>query len=211
MRTRNVIDLGTAAAIASLAFGKTRMMAVLVWPIMFFGMVGSWPFGRVYLSPDRNGTVTIRRRGWRGTIGGVLWALMVYAAAAIVTLGAVLAGRIGLVLLQVIAAIALLIVVWIFVGAGVLISRAGGDRQVAFREVGPETPRGRRYSVSALAQRPGTSFSALHAAHAALAELPAGSVAVACAANQRLQRAYVEHGGFSAGDGLRVYKVIDAV
>jgi len=171
-------------------------------------MAGSWPFGRVYLSPDRDGTVTIRARGWRSFAAGAVWLVLVCVVTSIIVMAALFAGEAGRVALAAIRGIGSIFVAWIFVALLVLVVGGLNSRGVSFKEVGPETPKGVRYSVTALAQLPGTSFSALRTARVAIAELPEGSVAVACAANERLKRVYVRRGGFTEGGGLRVYMVV---
>lgn len=208
MRARNLSDLYRASVITARAFGKTALRAVLVWPILFLGMLGSWPFGRVYLSPERDGTVTIRPRGWRSLTTGAVWLVLVCVATGIIGVVTLAAGEVGRVALLVLRGVGSIIAAWIFLALIVLVIGARNRRGVSFKEVGPETPRGVRYSVTALAQLPGTSFSALDTAQVAISELPEASVAVACAANERLKRVYVERGGFTAGDGLRIYMVV---
>lgn len=71
--------------------------------------------------------------------------------------------------------------------------------------VGPETPRGDRWQVAALAQHPDTRLSALLLTRRLLASLTPGSVVVAAAADDRLQGAY-QRFGFTRGDAKRVYR-----
>lgn len=72
--------------------------------------------------------------------------------------------------------------------------------------VGPETPRGDRWQVAALAQHPDTRLSALLLTRRLLASLTPGSVVVAAAADDRLQSAY-QRFGFTHGNAKRVYKI----
>lgn len=70
--------------------------------------------------------------------------------------------------------------------------------------VGRETPRGDRYQIAALAQRPGTRISAIQLALRLRNSLPVGAVLVAVAHSDRLLEGYVRL-GFTRGAGRRVY------
>ena len=69
---------------------------------------------------------------------------------------------------------------------------------------GRETPRGDRYQIAALAQRPGTRLSAIQLALQLRDSLPTGAMLVAVADNDRLLEGYVRL-GFTRGRGRRVH------
>ena len=74
--------------------------------------------------------------------------------------------------------------------------------------MGPETPPGTRYAISALAQRPGTQMSAVLLAKALISCLPEDTVVIACARDDRLLMNYVR-AGFAEGQDRRIYKVLE--
>ncbi|WP_216692967.1 hypothetical protein [Dietzia psychralcaliphila] len=74
--------------------------------------------------------------------------------------------------------------------------------------VGPDTPDGRRWAIMALAQRPGTRYSALLLTRRLISSLPAGDVVVAVAADELLAGAYARF-GLTRTAGRRVHRVLD--
>lgn len=75
------------------------------------------------------------------------------------------------------------------------------------RLVGPETPRGQRWAVTSLAQRPGTRLTALLLTRRLIGTLPDGAVVVATADNDRLAAAYARL-GFTQGPKRRVWHMM---
>ncbi|GAA1975478.1 hypothetical protein GCM10009718_09450 [Isoptericola halotolerans] len=154
----------------------------------------------VYSSPDGDGMVVLAR--WRPALEIALAVLVLVPFAALFGFLGSLVFPDGGVLAVVLSAYAP--VVWVLVG-GAVISVSGSA--VGVSPVGDETPRGRRWQLAALAQRPGTRLSAVLLARRLVEDLPAGDVVVAAAGDDALLDAYVR-AGFTPGEGRRVYRTV---
>ena len=98
-------------------------------------------------------------------------------------------------------------VVWFYASVIVVVICTGVDS--AATAVGPGTPKGQRWVIAGLAQRPGTRMTAVLLAKDLVAKLPTGAVRVAAAADadERLLARYVRL-GFTAGHKRRVHRII---
>ena len=177
-----------------------------MWPGFFTLGATQIVRGEVHLTADRNGTFALTRRGIQGT--------MPLLAAAL--LGSVLVGvLLGVVWRYVPAVYFVCVSALVICGTASVVGvativLAQGNR-AALTEVDGKTPKGRRWSVSSLAQRPGTYWSALDAIKLRLESLPRGSVVVAVAGDEKLQRMYVKRGGFTEGTKLRIHREIPLI
>ncbi|WP_402843750.1 hypothetical protein [Microbacterium sp. GXS0129] len=208
MRVRGLSGYVQAATIGALAFAKgSRLKAVMLWLGMFLSTVMIATHGKVYVSEDGNGTVAIRRLGLWAYLIMLSVVPMVLVVVFGVTFFIALVWPIGAIYVPLVAsAMLLLLTAWVL--AGLIITLQGRPTGASIREVGRETPKGCRYGIGNLAQRPGTRWSALFLVRDAIAEMPAGSVLCAVAGSAELQDVYVRRGGLSAGKRLRVYRVI---
>lgn len=208
MRVRGLRGYGRAATIGALAFAKgSRAKAVMLWPGLFLSTVMIAAHGKVYVSEDGNGTVAIRRLGIAPYVVMMLAIPVLLVAVFGVTFLIALVWPIGAIYVPLVAsAMLLLLTAWVL--AGLVITLQGRPKGASIREVGRETPKGRRYGIGNLAQRPGASWSALFLARDAIAEMPSGSVLCAVAGSEKLHDVYLQRGGFTAGRKLRVYRVV---
>jgi hypothetical protein len=187
-------DLPAAAWLVSSAFARKRWQSPLLvlvgWPVLLPAVVLGGAYWR-----DRNGLVLLYR--WRPLADF----LVVIAAivAAIVCAVAAMVWWAGFVVLVVLG------VVWFDAGVIVVVICKGVDS--AATAVGPGTPKGQRWVIAALAQRPGTRLTAVLLAKDLVAKLPSGAVLVAAAADEDLLAMYVRL-GFTAGHKRRVHRII---
>lgn len=172
------------------AFAPNRFLAVLSYPLALLILVPYAARRHIYEASDRNGMVVF------GSFSMVKDTLII--AAVMVALFVLFSwasgfwGPVGsLVFLMALTSILL---------AGLF---AFGSSSMGV-PVGRETPRGYRYQVAALAQRPGTRLSALQLALQLRDSLPPGAVLVAVADNDRLLEGYTRL-GFIPGGGRRVF------
>lgn len=181
------------AWLMSLAFTKGRVRAGLAYPLcLFIGTIYA-PRGQVYESPDGNGMVIFGPyRLWVELVAGAL----IFVAAMLV--GFLLIPVLGPATMGVVSVVCSL-------ALGLGIAQMGSGAMAA-TPVGSETPKGDRWQAAALAQRPGTRFSALLLTKQLMDSLPTGAIVVAAAADDRLLRAYQQF-GFTAGKSKRVYRV----
>ena len=120
----------------------------------------------------------------------VLWVASILIVDAVVML---LLGMLGM-----------LVYAALLVGAVIALVQPGGTTLSAS---GPETPKGDRWMVAALAQLPGTRMTAVMLARRLIEQAPPGSIIVAAAATDALLARYVR-AGFTAGRARRVYRVV---
>lgn len=177
----------------SRAFTKGPRRAVIAYPLCLLIVTVYAPRGQVYESSDTHGMVIFGR--YR------LWAEL--GAAALVLLAGVV---IGLSMIPVLGPITVGILAWTFSLLILLGNAQMRSGSTAVTPVGAETPKGDRWQVAALAQRPGTHLSALLLTRELMDSLPTGAIAVAAAADERLLRAY-EQFGFIVGKSKRVYRI----
>lgn len=172
------------------AFARNRMMAMLAYPLGFLILIPYAVRGHLYETKDRHGMVVFGPYSMRkdaAILIAVLLPLYVLAYWSQIVWNPVI------VLLVLIALVMVLV-------AGLLVF---GSTSMGV-PVGRETPKGDRYQIAALAQRPGTRLSALQLGLQLRDSLPAGAVLVAAADNDRLLRGYTRL-GFTHGSGRRVY------
>lgn len=203
LRPARLAELAGAAWLMSRAFTTGRAAAAIAW---FASLVTLIPFlirRAVYLSPDGDGLVIVCRR--RPALDVALSLLVVVAGYLLIgmvflAMDALLGQT--LVSLGLTALLCGLVLLLLLVGAALL----GGNLSST---VGRGTPRGRRWVVAALTQRPdGAPLSALLLVRRALRELPRpGDVIVAVAADDALRTKYLR-AGFSAGTGRRVHRIV---
>ncbi|MDZ5077888.1 hypothetical protein [Nesterenkonia sp. HG001] len=175
------------------AFAKTRTSAVLAAPLAVLMLVPYALRGQLYETPQGDGMVIFGR--YR------LWAEFVIVAVLMVPLFVLYiwllnTHGIGWATTYWAALMALLL------GAAVALGQGSMSLPT-----GRETPRGKRWQVAALAQRPGTRLSAVQLARRLGEALPPGTVLVAAAASDDLVRRY-ERLGFTEGKKRRVYRVV---
>lgn len=182
----------TLAWLLSQAFTRHLPGAILAYPVCLLTVGIYLPHRQVYQTDDGAGMVIFGRFRIRNEV--VAAALLFFRVIeAIVLLG----GRFGPL------GITLVTLLWLPFAVGLTQLNSGA---LSMTPVGPETPPGDRWQVAALAQRPGSRLSALLLARRLLSSLPAGAVAVAAAADERLVAAY-ERFGFTRGKAKRVYVV----
>lgn len=200
---RRVVDAWDGAWVAAAAFTKpSHTRAVLAFPLMLWTFTLAALQGGVCLSPDRNGTVLIyRHRLWLNVLITVLLVTvpaMTLAVLAVATNSPALLNLITVGL-------------WVFL-AGVVVGvlAVGPNRAVFTFSAGSGTPRGRRWLITAVAQRPGTTMSATQTALRRIRELPSGDVLVVIAGNQALAARY-QRLGFQpdTAGSLRLHLLID--
>lgn len=172
------------------AFAPNRLLAVLAYPLGLLILVPYAARRHLYESADRNGLVVF------GPFSLIKDTLIIAAVMApffvLFSWASGIWGPTGsLVFLVALTSILL---------AGLF---AFGSSSMGV-PVGRETPKGDRYQIAALAQRPGTRLSALQLALQLRDSLPPGAVLVAVADNDRLLEAYTRL-GFTHGGGRRVF------
>jgi hypothetical protein len=188
------------AWLISLAFECNRACAILTYPIHLISTLASVFRRGIYESGDRNGVVVILKKNFFSEIVATLLAyiLAMVAVVAVALLAFLIWMPLGFLVLSVAG-------LWLVAGALVTVCHSR-----TFSSVGKETPRGKgRWGVSSLAQRPGTSFSAVQLAMRIIPKVvPEGHVLVAAAADTKLQKKYVKSFQFVAGEKLRVHKTL---
>lgn len=195
-RPSTLRDLPRAAWISARASTPNTPLAVLSVPIYAFSIVPMTLRGGLYLDASRTGTVLFARR--RPILDGVVVGLVTAAAFALWVAGILLFDTMLVLLLGMLAYAALLI------GAVIALVQPGGTTLSAS---GPETPKGERWMVAALAQLPGTRMTAVMLARRLIEQAPPGSILVAAAATDALHERYVR-AGFTAGRARRVYRLV---
>ena len=192
--------LAAISVLMASAFTSSRAAAVIATPASFVSLLPYIARGALWESADRDGMVVFGR--YRPALDVLLSVAVVLLGFGIgiaaLVLGAFVAGPTGLL-------VVLLLVLLVFgtIGAGALLLLTGSSLTGS---VGRETPRGRRWTLMGLAQRPGTRLSALLLARQLLDEVPAGGVVVAVAGSPELAAGYTRL-GFTRGSGLRVHLV----
>lgn len=172
------------------AFAPNRLLAVLAYPLGLLILIPYAVRRQLFETADRNGMVVFGRFSMvKDTVilAVVMSPLLVLNAWAPIAWSPLS----GLVVLLVVTGLLL-------VGFLVLGSSSMGV------PVGRETPKGDRYQIAALAQRPGTRLSAMQLALRLRDSLPVGAVLVAVADNDRLLESYLRL-GFTRGRGRRVH------
>ncbi|MCD2498511.1 hypothetical protein [Microbacterium nymphoidis] len=208
MRVNGVRCFAAVATIGALALGGgSRIRALALWPALFLGTLSIAPFSRIYMTEDRNGTVAIRRLGLGQYVVALLAAPILLIAVFAVTALVNLVFPVGAIYVPLVAG-GILFILSLWILAGLVVSLRGRQRGASLHETGPETPKGRRFAISNLAQRPGTYWTALTLAQQVIEQLPRGSVLCAVASDEKLAAVYVRRGGFTAGRRMRVYRVI---
>jgi len=191
-------DLPAAAWLVASAFvhkrWQSRLLTLVGWPVFALVMLPAVLLGGAYWR-DRNGLVLLYR--WR-PFADTLVIIVAIVAAIVGAVAAIIwwVGFIPLVALGVVWFYASVIVVVICKGVG-----------SAATVVGPGTPKGQRWVIAALAQRPGTRMTAVLLAKDLVAKLPSGAVLLAAAADGGLLARYVRL-GFTAGHKRRVHRFI---
>lgn len=179
------------------AYNTNRAAAILTFPVYVVSILPGLLRRGAYWSDDRAGFVIIQRHR---PIGDVLVVCAV-AAATVVALAAALS---LLPPLPHLVAACVLAAWYIAVVVAVVRRRTPGG---SARMVGPETPHGQRWSVTLLAQRPGTHLTALLLTRRLIGTLPDGAVVIATADNDRLAAAYARL-GFTLGPKRRMWHTI---
>ncbi|GAA1188349.1 hypothetical protein [Nesterenkonia xinjiangensis] len=175
------------------AFTRHRPGAIMAYPLSLLIVGFSALRRQLYESSDGHGMVVFGRfRLLHEIIAGVLLALLFMAALVLVVGND---GPMG---------IGLAALLWLPFIVGLWQMSAGS---LSATPTGPETPVGERWQVAALAQRPGTSMSALLLTRNLMGTLPRGAVAVAAADDDDLLAA-CERFGFTRGKGRRVFRVV---
>lgn len=175
------------------AFTKNKPSAVVAYPVSLLCVTPYGLMGGLYETQDRDGMVIFARQHW--WVMALMVALIGVGSA---VLSALIIASLGLLYGSIILAAAITVTV-----SGVVAMGSGATLGIS---VGPETPKGRRYEIAGLAQRPGSRLSAVQLALRLINTTPPGSVIVATAASDELQAQY-ERLGFTAGESRRVYKV----
>ena len=173
-----------------LAFAPNRFLAALACPLGLLILIPYAVRRQLFETDDRHGMVVFGPFSMvkdAVILAVVMSPLIVVNALAPIAWGP-LSGLVGL----------LVLTGFLLVGFLVLGSSSMGV------PVGRETPKGDRYQIAALAQRPGTRLSAVQLALRLRDSLPVGAVLVSVADNDRLLESYVRL-GFSRGRGRRVY------
>ena len=198
-RPSTLRDLPRAAWISARASTPNRPLAVLSVPIYAFSIVPMTLRGGLYLDESRTGTVLFARR--RPIRDGLVIGLWTAAAFVLWVASILIVDAVVMLLLGMLVYAALL------VGAVIALVQPGGTTLSAS---GPETPKGDRWMVAALAQLPGTRMTAVMLARRLIEQAPQGSIIVAAAASDALLARYVR-AGFTRGRARRVYRVLPGV
>lgn len=177
----------------SRAFTSNRVAAVLAYPLCVLVLIPYALRGHLYETADHNGMVVFGRYSLLADMT-IMLAVVFPVGVGWGLLGGAVGGTIFLIA-------SIVVVVLLAIGA---LSMGGG--MSAQQPTGPEAPKGARFLIAALAQRPGTSFSALQLGLRLTNSAPSGAVMVAVAAHERLLQGYLGL-GFTRGRGNRVYRV----
>lgn len=180
------------AWLMSQAFTKHQPGAILAYPVTLLTVGIYLPRRQVYETEDGTGMVIFGRFRISNELSAAALVFLAFLGVAVLT--GVTIGPWGL------NVTALL---WLPFALGLAQLESGA---LSMTPVGPETPRGERWQVAALAQRPDTRLSAVLLTRRLLGSLPSGAVAVAAAADDRLLEAY-QRLGFTKGKRKRVYLV----
>lgn len=176
----------------SRAFTPNRAVAVMASPVAVISLMPYTLRHVVYESPDRDGMVILaRHRPWLDVLLALPFAVVAGAGMLVFLVVALLVPWSFLLIMGVFAAL-----VW---GSVAMMSGASFSRAV-----GAETPAGTRWGMMSLAQRPGTTMSALVLTRQLLRTLPAGAVVVAVDGSDALADGYARM-GFVRGSGPRVH------
>ncbi|MDO9395698.1 MAG: hypothetical protein Q7T71_04045 [Herbiconiux sp.] len=200
LRPASPLRLPALSHLMASAFAPGPAAALIATPAAMVSLLPSVLRRGLWETADRDGMVVFAR--YRPVLDAVLAVAVValgFAAgiAVLVAAGAVwgVAGVLVVLLLM------LLLFGVVALGGVLLLAASLSSFSTA---VGRETPSGRRWTVMALAQRPGTRLSALLLTRRLIAGHPAGSVVVAVAASPELAGGY-ERLGFTRGRGARVH------
>lgn len=197
-RPSTLLDLPRAAWISARASTPNVPLAVLSVPIYAFSILPMTLRGGLHLDSTRTGTVLFARR--RPILDGLVVALVTVAAFVLWVVCTLVFDTTTVLLLG------FSIYAVLLLGAVIALVQPGGTTLSAS---GPETPKGDRWMVAALAQLPGTRLTAVLLARRLIEHAPAGSVLVAAAATDALLERYVR-AGFTAGRARRVYRLVPA-
>lgn len=187
--------LPALAWLLSKAFTRNRLLAILAAPAALLTLLPYALRKTVYESRDRNGMVIFGRyRPVADVLLAIPFALLIIVVmfTAVGLVGASF-GFIGL------------FVALIGVGGFVIGALSMSSASSLTAAVGPETPAGPRWTVMALAQRPGTCLSALLLTRGLIRSLPKGSTVVAVTGSDELAAGYARL-GFVRGKGPRIYR-----
>lgn len=187
----------SVAWLMALAFTSRRRDAVIAYPAL---LIGLWPpmvRGGLYETTDNHGAFVLVRRRPALDVAIALTPAVVILWATPSAMRTAFNWSPTAALLIVVGLAVLLC--WLLLGSVATRTSWGGSA------VGPETPRGSRWYAGALAQRPGTSWSALALARQLLSDLPAGELVVATAGDDRLLAAY-QRAGFTRGQQRRIWR-----
>ena len=197
--------MGALGRLMAGAFTGGRAASVLATPAAVVSLAPYALRGVLWETPDGDGMVVFgRHRPVLDVVLAVGLMLLGFAVGAVVlALVASVAGPIGL-----LVALMILLVLFGLIGVGGLLLLAASASALT-STVGRETPEGRRWSVMALAQRPGTRLSALLLTRRLVERVPAGDVVVAVAGTPELAAGY-ERLGFVRGRGARVHLAVPA-
>lgn len=189
-----------AAWIMARAFTPHRSVAVIALPWTLLAVLPATIRRGLFLDATRTGMVLLTPLSLTRDL---LILLPIMMSAPMIALGAFMVGDLLGIFPVLLGLVALLVAVG-SVGGLFLLPRPGTS-SVPF---GPETPPGPRWEIAALAQLPGTRFTAVQTARRVLATVPpAGAVIVASANTPALFRHY-QRFGFTGGPKRRVHRVI---
>lgn len=179
-----------------------------MWPALFVQTAMLMLAAEVHLTADRNGTFAFHRHSARFWV--LLFAWPLASGALIIVVSEVLFALAPIslaawLMLALMGIGVLLVSTLLLVGLFAQVCAPGFD--FVFREVGPETPRGDRWAFGPAAQVPGTPISVVDAISQRIAALPEKSIVVAVASRE-LRQELLTRGGFTAGGGLRLYRVL---
>lgn len=179
-----------------------------MWPTLFVQTAMLMLAAELHLTADRNGTFAFHRRSARFWV--LLFACPLAALALMVVVSEVLFALAPIslaawLMLALVGIVLLLVATLLLVGLFAQVCAPGFD--LVFREVGPETPRGDRWAFGPAAQVPGTALAVVDAISERIAALPEGSIVVGVASRE-LRQELLARGGFTAGGGLRLYRVL---
>lgn len=178
----------------SLAYTKSKPAALIAYPLCALTLAAYACRGQLFESRDGHGLVIFGRyRLWAELVTGIAM------VAAMWLIGVVLAVAVGPLVTGAMATIIGTVLI------GGLICLGSG---MSANPTGAETPKGHRWQLAALAQRPDTRLSALQLSRSLVESAPPGVVIIAEAADDRLLSAY-ERLGFIRGRKRRVYKLAD--
>lgn len=189
-----------AGWIMARAFTPHPVIAVLALPWTMLAALPGAISGGLFLDPTRTGMVLLAPVN---VTRDLLLLLPVLLCSPVITIAALLVAD-SLNALPVLFVVVGVLVVATCVGVAFLLPKRG----TSWVPFGPETPPGPRWEIAALAQLPGTRFTAVQLAQRALATVPpAGAVVVATANTPALFEQY-QRFGFTGGPQRRVHHII---